>query len=136
MISDTINDVIKAKSKKQKIEILRNKETWALKDILRGTYDTSVQFNIPDGPPPPFQTNEGYNAPSNLYKRHKDFISFVKGGPGDRMQKVKRERAFIILLESVEPPEAELIINMINKKPIKGVTKAVVKEAFPNLIQE
>ena len=68
--------------------------------------------------------------------KKEDFISFVKGGPGDSMQKVKRERAFIILLESVEPPEAELIINMINKKPIKGVTKAVVKEAFPNLIQE
>ena len=136
MISDIINDVIKAKSKKQKIEILRNKETWALKDILRGTYDTSVQFNIPTGAPPPFQTNEGYNAPSNFYKRHKDFISFVKGGPGDSMQKVKRERAFIILLESVEPPEAELIINMINKTPIKGVTKAVAKEAFPNLIQK
>ena len=136
MISDVINDAIKAKSKKQKIEILRNKETWALKDILRGTYDTSVQFNIPSGPPPPFQANEGYNAPSNLYKRHKDFISFVKGGPGDGMQKAKREKAFIILLESVEPPESELIINMINKTPIKGVTKAVVKEAFPNLIQE
>jgi len=136
MISDVINDAIKAKSKKQKIEILRNKETWALKDILRGTYDTSVQFNIPSGPPPPFQANEGYNAPSNLYKRHKDFISFVKGGPGDSMQKVKREKAFIILLESVEPPEAQLIINMINKIQIKGVTKAVVKEAFPNLIKE
>ena len=136
MISDVINDAIKAKSKKQKIEILRNKETWALKDILRGTYDTSVQFNIPSGPPPPFEANEGYNAPSNLYKRHKDFISFVKGGPGDSMQKVKREKAFIILLESVEPPEAQLIINMINKIQIKGVTKAVVKEAFPNLIKE
>jgi len=25
---------------------------------------------------------------------------------------------------------------MINKNPIKGVTKAVAKEAFPNLIQK
>lgn len=136
MISDIINDTRKARSKKEKIEILKKNECWALKDILRGTYDASVQFNIPTGPPPTFQTNEGYNAPSNLYKRHKDFISFVKGGPGDSMQKVKREKAFIILLESVEPPEAELIINMINKTPIKGVTKAVAKEAFPNLIQK
>lgn len=136
MISDIINDTRKARSKKEKIEILKKNECWALKDILRGTYDNSVQFNIPTGAPPPFQANEGYNAPSNLYKRHKDFISFVKGGPGDSMQKVKREKAFIILLESVEPPEAELIINMINKTPIKGVTKAVAKEAFPNLIKK
>lgn len=134
MISDVINNVIKAKSKKQKIEILRNNETWALKDILRGTYDKTVQWNIPTGRPP-FQENEGHNAPSNLIKKHKDFITFVKGGPGDSMQKVKREKSFIILLESVAPPESELILNMINKVPIKGVTKAVVKEAFPNLIK-
>lgn len=134
MISDVINNVIKAKSKKQKIEILRNNETWALKDILRGTYDKTVQWNIPTGRPP-FQENEGHNAPSNLIKKHKDFITFVKGGPGDSMQKVKREKSFIILLESVAPPESELILNMINKIPIKGVTKTVVKEAFPNLIK-
>lgn len=135
MISDVINDAVKARSKKQKIEILQKNETWALKDILRGTYDETVQFNIPPGRPP-FETNEGYNAPSNLTKRHKDFISFVKGGPGDSMHKVKREKAFIILLESVEPPESELILNMINKVPIKGVTKSVAKEAFPNLIKK
>jgi hypothetical protein len=134
MISDVINDVIKAKVKAKKIEILRKNETWALKDILRGTYDKTVQWNIPNGRPP-FITNEGYNAPSNLLKKHKDFINFVKGGPGDTMQKIKREKSFIILLESVEPPESELILNMINKVPIKGVTKAVVKEAFPNLIK-
>jgi len=40
------------------------------------------------------------------------------------------------LLESVPPPESELVIDMINKIPIKGVTKAVVKEAFPDLIQK
>ena len=45
MISDILNDVIKARSKKQKIEILRNNESWALKDILRGTYCETIQFN-------------------------------------------------------------------------------------------
>tara|TARA_Y100000389_G_scaffold92685_1_gene89449 strand:+ start:4571 stop:4978 length:408 start_codon:yes stop_codon:yes gene_type:complete len=135
MISDIINDTKKARSKKQKIEILRNNESWALKDILRGTYCDTIQFNLPGGKPP-YKENQGHNAPSNLLKKHKEFITFVKGGPGDSMQKMKREKLFIILLESVEPPDAELVINMINKTPIKGVTKAVAKEAFPNLIQK
>ena len=114
MISDVINDVSKARSKKQKIEILRKNETWALKDILRGTYDETVKWNIPNGRPP-YKENQGYNAPSNLLKKHKEFIT---------------------LIESLPPPESELVIDMINKIPIKGVTKAVVKEAFPNLIQK
>lgn len=135
MISDVINDASQAKTKKAKIEILRKNETWALKDILRGTYDKTVEFNLPSGAPP-FKGNDGHNAPSNLLKKHKDFINFVKGGPGDGMQKVRREKLFIYLLESIEPPESELVINMINKKPIKGVTKTLVKEAFPNLIKQ
>tara|TARA_B100000768_G_scaffold115823_1_gene107197 strand:+ start:1309 stop:1716 length:408 start_codon:yes stop_codon:yes gene_type:complete len=135
MISDVINDASKARSKKQKIEILRKNETWALKDILRGTYDENVKWNIPNGRPP-YKENQGYNAPSNLLKKHKEFVTFVQGQSGDSMRKIRREQLFITLIESVPPPESELVIDMINKIPIKGVTKAVVKEAFPNLIQK
>ena len=135
MISDVINEVSKARSKKQKVKILQNSETWALKDILRGTYDESVKWNIPNGRPP-YKENQGYNAPSNEIKKHKEFSSVVQGQSGDAMRKIRREQLFITLLESVPPPESELVIDMINKIPIKGVTKAVVKEAFPDLIQK
>jgi len=44
---------------------------------------------------------------------------------------------FIQLIESVHPKDAELILLMIEKKsPAKGLTKAVVKEVFPNLISK
>ena len=38
------------------------------------------------------------------------------------------------IIETVHPRDAELMLGMINKKGIKGVTKKVVEEAFPNLI--
>ena len=47
---------------------------------------------------------------------------------------MKREQIFIGVLEAVHPKDAELMLGMINKKSIKGVTKKVVEEAFPNLI--
>ena len=39
------------------------------------------------------------------------------------------------MLETVHPKDAELLVGMINKKmPVKGVTKKLVQEAFPDLI--
>jgi hypothetical protein len=41
------------------------------------------------------------------------------------------------LLEDIDNDDAKLLANhMITKKPIKGISKKLVKEAFPNLIEE
>ena len=52
------------------------------------------------------------------------------------MTKSKKETLFIGLLEGIHPKDAELVVNMINKEKIEGLTKNVIKEAFPNLISE
>ena len=76
MISDIINDTRKARSKKQKIEILRNNESWALKDILRGTYCDTIQFNLPGGKPPyKEKTKTKYNVKNKFRRRtHKRYL--------------------------------------------------------------
>ena len=61
---------------------------------------------------------------------------FVKGGPGDKMPKYKKEQIFIGILEGVHPEDAKLVLNMINKKKIPGISKPVVEEAFPKLLQD
>ena len=46
---------------------------------------------------------------------------------------------FIDCLESLHPDEAQLILYMKDKKlggKYKGITKALVKEAFPTIISE
>jgi len=41
------------------------------------------------------------------------------------------------MVETIHPRDAELIVTMINKKPpMKGITKKLVQEAFPELIHE
>ena len=36
----------------------------------------------------------------------------------------------------IHPEDAKVVINMVNrKKPAKGITEKVVKEAFPSLIK-
>lgn len=132
-VFEVIEEVSKAKAKAKKIEILKQYESWALKDILRGTYDDTIQWIIPEGKPP--YTPAGKHVPSNLTRQNTQFKFFAKGGPGEQMLKAKREKIYITLLESIHPQDAELVISMISKDSIKGITKDLVKEAFPGLIK-
>ena len=107
----------------------------AFKDILRGMFDDTLEFLLPEGKPP-YTPNIPESVPSTLLKKHRDFGYFVRGGPGTNLPAYKRERMFIELLESVHPDDALLVLAMVGKKPpFKGLTKKLVKEAFPNLIQ-
>ena len=59
---------------------------------------------------------------------------FIEGGRPVATQ-TKREMLFIEMLESVHPEDAKILLNMVQKSaPVKGITKAVVKQAFPDLL--
>jgi len=49
-----------------------------------------------------------------------------------QVQQMRREQLFVSILESVDPNDAELIIQMKDRE-IKGVSKNVVQKAFPEL---
>ena len=50
------------------------------------------------------------------------------------MPAFKREEIFIGLIEAIHPEDAKLVIAMINKEKLNGITKNVVEEAFPGLL--
>jgi len=134
-VYEVIEAVQETKSKKEKVEILKTNNAAAVGDYLRGTYDATIKWNLPGGEPP-YQPSEEHNAPSNFMRKNVDLKWFVKGGPGDKLPAYKREGMFIAMLEAIHPKDAELVINMINKKKIAGITKATISEAFPNLIAD
>jgi len=115
--------------------LLKYKDIPAFTDILRGTFDESLKFLLPEGKPP-YTPNRPESTPSTLLREHRKFGYFVKGGPGKDIQAFKREQMFIQLLESVHPDDALLVLSMIAKKsPVKGLTKKLVQEAIPTLIK-
>lgn len=133
-IYEILELVEKTKSREEKSKILRENQSWALKDVLRATYDDSIQFLLPEGEPPYTPSQEG-SIPSTLLKQNVQFKYIIKGGVGEKMLPIKRERIFINILESVHPNDAKLLIKMINKQSLgKGITKKLVQEAFPGLI--
>lgn len=136
LIYEVFEKVGKAKTKDEKIKILRENETTALKDVLQGFYDTRVEWLLPTGSPPPYEPAAESSVPSNLLRQNVQFAYFHSKGKGKDMIPLKRETLFIRLLESIHPKDAELVIAMINKKaPAKTITKTIAEEAFPNLIK-
>ena len=129
---EVLEKVGKARSKEQKIKILKEHETWALKDVLLGTYSEGIEVNLPPGEPP-YKASQPHNAPTDLQRKNTEFRYFFKGGPGDKMSALKREGLFIGLLEVVHPEDAKVVIRMINKDKFQGISKNVVTEAFPDL---
>lgn len=132
---EILDKVSSAKTKKQKIELLqKHNNHWALKDVLRGTFDDAVQWLLPTGPVP-YEPAPDNSHPSEWSQHNKSLAYFVKGGRGEKMYAVKREKMFLDILETIHPRDAELLVGMINKKmPIKGITKKLTQEAFPDLI--
>ncbi len=52
LVYEVLEEVSKKKSKKDKVAILKENETWALKDIIRGSMDPTVKWHLPGGTPP------------------------------------------------------------------------------------
>ena len=48
--------------------------------------------------------------------------------------KISKVQIFLDILETIHPQDAKLMLGMIAKQNIKGVTKALVSEAYPGLI--
>jgi hypothetical protein len=124
----------KAKSRKEKIDVLQQNESWALKDIIKGAMDPKIEWLLPKGEVP-YTAAEEHNAPSTLLRKNREFRYVVKGGGGEKMPSFKREKIFLGIVESIHPKDAELVCAMINKKlPVKGLTPKLIEEAFPGLI--
>jgi hypothetical protein len=135
LIYEVIVEAGKKRSKAEKVECLKQNESWALKDILRGTYDDAVQWLVPAGAPP-YTPNKEESTPSNLIRQNTQFRYLVDSSDARNVLKAKRENIYIRLLESIHPLDAEIVINMVSKKSIKGISKSVVQEAYPGLIQK
>jgi hypothetical protein len=123
------------KTRKEKVQFLKDNGVPAVRDVLRGAYDESIEWNLPAGKPP-YTPNRPESVPSSLRLKHRDFGFFVKGfKKSEGIATYKRENMFIQLLESIHADDALIVLNMVEKKPpYKGLTKKIVEEAFPNLL--
>ena len=127
----------KLKSKKDKIEMLQRFGQRAdFMYILRGAYAPNIEWLVPDGALPPgtsFNSAPSIDtADDRLIRMYRQFQYLVKGGPD--MKQSKREDIYLNMIRSLHIDEAKLLMSIVGKKlPYKGITKAIVAEAFPTV---
>lgn len=133
-LAEIINTACELKTKEEKIAYLQERKSKPLCNILKVTYDKSMELNIPSSAPP-YQPSVIDESHGLLFREARKLKYFVKGYDGDNLPQVRRESLFIQMLESVDKEDAKLLIKMIKQKPLKGLPLSVVQSAFPNLIQ-
>ena len=99
LVTEILRKVSNAKTKAEKINLLREHNSNALRQILIWNFDDSVVSMIPEGDVP-FTPND---APlgtdhTRLEQEYRGLFRFVKGGQ-DSLKRTKRESMFIQLLD-------------------------------------
>ena len=136
LLSEVLRKVSNAKTKDEKIKLLRDNNSAALRALLIWNFDDSIRSAIPEGDVPytPNDAPAGTDH-SRLSHEYRGFYRFCKGGD-NRLSDMKRETMFIQLLEGLHKDEAELVCLVkdgILAKGYKRITKAVVSGAFPQI---
>jgi len=134
MMHEVLQKVSNAKTKKEKIVLLQQFNTQALRSILIINFDESVISLMPSGEPP-FKKNEAPEGTEHtlLEKESRLLHHFFKGG--SNLQQTKRELMFIQMLEGLHQGEAEVLCLAKDKAIGKRwkITRQCVEEAFPQI---
>lgn len=137
-IYEVLNEFKAVKTKQERIDVLRKNDSWALKMVLQAIFHPNVKFNvkIPDYNKIDVPPGMSYNHMTEALQRA---YLFQEGHPKTppALTDKRREEILIQLLESLEPPEAEVFANMLRKDlKVPYLTQALVNETFPGILPQ
>lgn len=137
LFSEIFDLVDKAKTRQEKISILKQNESPALRGILKINFHPEVKLDLPDGEPPfkkELDKPIGYQE-TNLILEYRRFYIWLD--PNQNLSRIKKEKLFIEMLEGLHVSEAELICLAKDKqiqKKWKSVKEDLIREAFPLIL--
>ena len=133
LFSEILTRLGKIKSKKDKVNFLKQHNTDALRQIIKSSFDPKIKWALPFGEVPfiPNDAPEGTEHNVLSYEARK-LYHYIEGG-NPQLSQNKREMMFVQLLEGLHPDEAEIVVAAKDKvlhQKYKGLSANVVKEAF------
>ena len=133
MMSEIATKINNAKDKPRKLKVLKDNDSVALRQVLKGAFDPKIEWLLPSGEVP-YKVNEAPIGTEHtlLSQEAKRLYLFTKGGD-NTLSSTKRETLFIQMLEGLTGEEAKFLVAVVNKKvnnEYKGFTANLVKEAF------
>ena len=133
LFSEILTRLGKIKTKKDKVNFLKQHNTDALRQIIKASFDPKIKWALPFGEVPfiPNEAPEGTEHNVLSYEARK-LYHYIEGG-NPQLSQNKREMMFVQLLEGLHPDEAEIVVAAKDKvlhQKYKGLSDNVVKEAF------
>ena len=134
LLNEVLQKVSNAKTKAQKVKLLQEYNTPALRSVLIANFDESVVSMLPAGDVP-YTKNEvpEDTEHTKLVHEYRKLYLFFEGGAN--ISQNRREMLFIQLLEGLHQGEAEVLCLVKDKKIGKRwkITKQCVEQAFPQI---
>jgi hypothetical protein len=136
-VFEILEKAAEAPTRVDKQQVLSDNSCLALRDVIKGAYDDSIDFSLLPKGAPPYTPAE--NPSASLMDKSTTLRYFVKGGPGEKLPAARREAMFIELLESIHPKDAQLVLWVKDKQlaqKYKGITKKLCQGVWDTLIRK
>ena len=132
-VHEIFTKINNAKDKPKKIEVLKRYDTPYIRQLLKAAFDPKIKWILPEGTPP-YIANEAPEGTEHTLLRNetRKLYLFLEGGD-NTISKTRKETLFIQMLEGLHKTEAEVLINVKDKKlnkVYKGLTEQLIKETF------
>lgn len=131
-LGEIVSRIRAAKKTDEKVHLLQKYRDKDLEDVFVYTYHPNAVWLLPETAPPFTKNEKRLDLQNQMRYRMKHMPNYLQTPQGIKMKQLRRESNYVQLLESVDPDDADLLLEMKNGK-IKGITKAVVQKAYPDL---
>ena len=133
LISEILDKVSKAKTKQNKVALLKQYNSPALRMVIKSSFDPKIKWALPEGEVP-FKRNEAPAGTEHavLSYESRKLYHYIEGGNNLLTQR-KRETMFVQMLEGLHETEADVLVaakDGVLHQMYKGLSANVVKEAF------
>ena len=133
LISEILDKVSKAKTKQNKVALLKEYDSPSLRMVIKSSFDPKIKWSLPEGEVP-FKRNEAPAGTehSTLAYESRRLYHYIEGG-NPALSQTKRETMFVQMLEGLHDTEADVLVaakDGVLHQMYKVLSANVVKEAF------
>ncbi len=130
-LSEIVNKVCELKTKEEKVALLKENNSEALRTVLTVMFDKkNFVWNIPSDTVPPYKPSPHNESHGMLYRQARKLRYFIKGYDGENLSQYRKEFLFIEMLESIDKEDAKLMEKVLLQTPPEGLSLDVVNEAL------
>ena len=135
LMFEILDEFENAKTENERISVLQKYDTHQFRHFLKNALDTTIEYDaeIPKYRPAPEPAGLNYTY---LSMEMDGIYRFIKGHPKrpQGLTSDKQKQILVVLLESLHEREAEILVNILQKKfKVNYLTQKLIQKALPGM---